>query len=272
MNIHLTARPTHLPVRLTQHEVASWLWPRLRRAFPLALACVLMPGHPHLVTPVDDTHDGWRRFKNVISGLRRSSNPGALIRWEPLPPPDVLGDRPKTRRMSRYVTLNPSRARLVEDPLQWPWSTHRDVMGATVDPWVEAERLAGALGFDPRGFAEDFHRYVSSAPSVCVAGTPPPQPATPTPIALQPLHELLAAAASATRCCPADVRRRGPTRELFLALALRHGWDDSRRLAELCGVAPRTIRWRRRHLSGTGLQVAQLCLGDARLRRWEVDG
>lgn len=34
-----------------------------------------------------------------------------------------------------------------------PWSTHRDVVGAITDPWIDATRLAHALGRPPRRFA-----------------------------------------------------------------------------------------------------------------------
>jgi hypothetical protein len=42
----------------------------------------------------------------------------------------------KLARQVRYIVLNPCRDRIVGDPLSWMWSTQRDVMGATVQPWV----------------------------------------------------------------------------------------------------------------------------------------
>jgi hypothetical protein len=268
--IHLTVRAVCLPVRLTDHEVASWLWPRLRQAFPDALSAVLMPSHPHLMTVSEDVEASWRSFKNVISGLRRSSNPGAQIRWEPLGPADILSDAQKVNRMTRYLALNPCRKGLVDDPLRWPWSTHRDVVGAIADPWVDADRLARVLERRGGDFANELHAYISSDPSVCVTGTPFPRPAQPTSLAEQPLEALAAAAAAATRATPADIQRRSPTQALFVQLAARHGWHDTGRLASLCGISPRTVQRYRGRVDRASLAAADLCLGDERLRVWKV--
>ena len=92
MIIHLTIRATHLPVLLTYHEVAAWLWPRMRRVFPDGLAAILMPTHPHLVIPTANPDESRRRFMGLFKGMRRSDNPGAAIRWETPGAPDVLGD------------------------------------------------------------------------------------------------------------------------------------------------------------------------------------
>ncbi len=270
MIVHLTARARFLPVELTTFEVATWFWARMRRAFPSALAAVLMPNHPHLLTGSDDLRASGCTFQRLLAGLRRSSNPGSAIEWEPVGSPEVVEGPQKNRRMVRYFALNPCRAKLADDPLSWPWSTHRDVMGATADPWVDRRELRRVCGWRASPFANELQRYVSSDPSVCVVGTPPPVPAEPTVIAQQPLVALVDAAAAATRGKPGDIRRQSNTRTLFLRLAMRHGWDDTARLATLCEVDPRTVQ---RHRTGelpAGLAAAELCLGDQRLRRWNV--
>ncbi|MBI4704574.1 MAG: hypothetical protein HY744_26015 [Deltaproteobacteria bacterium] len=266
--IHLTARVYRLPVLLTEHEVASWLWGRLCRGFSAALAAVIMPNHIHLVTAPENPGAALLRLGSIISGLRRSNNPAAPDAWEPAAPPELVPDAKHLRRLVRYLALNPCRARLVDDPLGWPWSTHRDVIGAIAEPWVDAARVAAALGLTARGFAQAHHAYVSAAGSVCVTGTPFPRPAAPSQIAARPLEALVAAAAAASRATPADVGRRSATRALFLQLAGRHGWRDAPRLAELCGASRRAIRWNLGRADGAGLDAAELCLGDERLRRW----
>jgi hypothetical protein len=268
--VHFTVRATHLPVPLTRHAVASWLWPRLRRAFPDALAVVLMPNHPHLVTLSTDVAASRQRFKNVLTGLRRSNNVGSCIRWEPLPPAEEVADSKMANRVVRYVALNPNRAGLVRDPLCWPWSTHRDAIGAIADPWVSPVQLARELGRSSHEFAERFHAYVSSDPSVCVTGTPLPQSALPGAVAEHPLATLIEAAAAATRGVPADIQRRGATRTLFLQLASQHGWRDTAQLAALCRISVRAVHKQRRAAVHAGLPAAQLCLGDPRLRVLEV--
>lgn len=51
--------------------------------------------------------------------------------------------------VARYIVLNPVRAHMVEDALQWPWSSARATAGcALVPPWLETRALLGS--FDPR--------------------------------------------------------------------------------------------------------------------------
>ncbi|MBI4703693.1 MAG: hypothetical protein HY744_21490, partial [Deltaproteobacteria bacterium] len=45
MYVHLTIRVQRLTIALSEHAVASWLWSRLRRTFPAALAAIIMPNH-----------------------------------------------------------------------------------------------------------------------------------------------------------------------------------------------------------------------------------
>lgn len=124
-----------------------------------------MPNHPHVLTP-GDADDARCRLASVLGGLRRSHNPGARIEWQPVSVVGYFDDPVKVARQSRYLHLNPSRAGLVKDPLEWEWSTHRDVLGATTDPWIDAPGLASALERPRDGFERWFHRYVSGDPSV----------------------------------------------------------------------------------------------------------
>lgn len=167
----------------------------------------------------------------------------------------------------RYVALNPSRAKLVQDPLEWTWTTHRDVVGAVAKPWVDPERLAHALGRPKKGFAEWFHRYVSSAPEVSMTGTPLPTLGS-EHFGMHGIARFVAAAAAATRARPRDIRRKGQTRATFIVLASQHGWPSSL-IAELCGVTTRAVR----HQGSRDCDVsaAALCLGDERLCRPYAD-
>lgn len=46
----------------------------------------------------------------------------------------------------RYVDLNPVRARLVDSPAQWAWSSYRAHIGCTPSPaWLATAELHGAL-------------------------------------------------------------------------------------------------------------------------------
>ena len=50
--------------------------------------------------------------------------------------------------VARYIVLNPVRAHMVEDALQWPWSSARATAGAAlVPPWLSTNAILGC--FDP---------------------------------------------------------------------------------------------------------------------------
>ncbi|HZO16950.1 MAG TPA: hypothetical protein VFB62_26920 [Polyangiaceae bacterium] len=261
---HLTVRAYRAPVSLCAHEVASWVWDHLREAFPRALTALLMPNHPHLITPARDGDEARRLLAHVLGGLRRSHNPGAALRCEPVPPPILIKDEQELGRQMRYTVLNPSRAGFVDDPLSWPWSTHRDVVGAIADPWVTGERLGASLG--PRlASAQDIHAYVSGDPSVAIAGTPFPFDDGFTDVSEVPLLWVMQAAASATRGCVDDVRARTHTRRAFVQLAHRAGWRDTGVLAAACNTTTQAVRDHLRQ-APRELGAAALCLSDARLR------
>jgi hypothetical protein len=198
----------------------------------------------------------------IISGLSRSVV-GAGLRWETVPAPEEIGVDKRERHV-RYVTLNPCRARLVCDPLAWPWSTHRDIVGAVIEPWVTAEALAAALGRPAPRFAPRHHAYVSADPTASVVGTPYPQPAGPSALPVYPLGAIAVAAAAAHRGEVADVRKRSRVRATFIDLARECGWRDATLVAQAAALTPTAVRWRWR-MGRPAHPAAWLCLGDVRL-------
>ena len=257
---HIVAKIEAKLLSLCAFEIACWLWARLREAFPLALAACVMPDHPHVVSPLEDPEAARMRLNRVFGHLARRLGVrfvGAAAE------PTLVRDRPKLLRELRYVDLNPPRAGLTDDPLAWLFSTHRDVVGATADPWIDARRLARAVGRPEKDFAEWYHRYVSADPSVRVTGTPMPQPARPSDIPDLPLGRIARAASAATRSRPEAIRVTGPTRRLFVGLAREQGWRNTELLARACACDPRTIQ----RIAEIDLAPARLCLGDARLLR-----
>jgi len=59
--------------------------------------------------------------------------------------------------LARYVVLNPVRARIVNDPGDWPWSSYRAMVGSARRPdWLETDWVLGQ--FSSRR-AEAVHRY-----------------------------------------------------------------------------------------------------------------
>jgi hypothetical protein len=250
-------------------EVAALAWRRLRVAFPLAFAVVLMPEHLHLLAAVADPDAARRRLGAVLSGVARSAAyHGPLPLWAHVPPPEEIPNAKHLRRLVRYVALNPCRPpALCADPLSWLWSTHRDATGAVVDPWVCASRLADALGVRVSGFEAAHHLYVSGDPCVRVEGTPAPAPVAPTDTPAVPLEAIAVAAATALRVPLAPIMTRPAARRLFVQLARHQGWRDARLVGRRCGLEPVQVRYLLRQ-PAAGLAASALCLGDQRLVAW----
>ncbi|ABI55606.1 hypothetical protein Mlg_0251 [Alkalilimnicola ehrlichii MLHE-1] len=57
--------------------------------------------------------------------------------------------------LARYVALNPVRAEMVNDAADWPWRSHRAMLGAVEVPdWLTCDRLRQQiyLGTEPAGY------------------------------------------------------------------------------------------------------------------------
>jgi hypothetical protein len=261
--VHLVAHVRRGGPGFWDLELGNRLWGCLRRAFPDALAVTVMPDHVHVILFVSDVQAAHRRFRFALGGFAWGRGPI----WEPIPPPKILPDVGKLRSDLRYVALNPCRRHYVADPLEWPWSTHRDLMGCAVDPWIQPERLAPLVRQRVVGFRESWHGYVSRDRDVRPEGTPAPElvPACETPAFS--LDEIRRASVSARRCAPGDAGRQGATRDLFLALSRHQGWTSRSAVAVACGASTRTVR-RARPVKTETLEAARRCLGDPRLVRW----
>ncbi len=263
---HWTARANTPYQPFNQFAEASPVWNSLRTLFPGALGAVLMPNHFHLILPASLRLEAASKIAGLLSSV--SKRQGIAQLWQPRVEPTVVPDVRHLKRQVRYVALNPCRSDLCSDPLEWIWSTYRDVAGATVHPWVKAETLASVLGERQRDFRVRFHAYVSGDPSVAVEGTAPPEKAKLYLLPHYAIGEILIAAAAASRVPIKEVsQNRSAARALFVHLAHRHGWTDSAVLAKVCDTSPRTIRYvLERKPDYLALEAADLCLGDTRLR------
>lgn len=230
------------------------------------LAAVLMPNHLHLILPKNEDNDtDFRKLTGLLGAISRRSKVRKL--WQSIPLPADIPDKFHLRRQVRYVALNPCRKGLCKDPLEWYWSTYREVMGATVERRESAGRMACALGESSKRFEVRFHSYVSADPSVQVSGTPPPTPAVSKIWAEESIGEILAASAGALRMSPSEVQKQGVLRSLFIHLACRHGWRQPSLLSRICGITPRAVHLILNRPVPRGIEAAELCLGDCRLRR-----
>jgi hypothetical protein len=261
---HLVAHAVRKARPFAEPEPAWWLWRRLRHAFPSAIAACLMPDHVHIVVNRrgHGGSEGSVRLAKVLSGQTRRLRVPHL--WEPVEGAPIR-DREKLLRQVRYVHLNPCRARLVDDPLRWPWSTHRGAIGAEHDAWVTASRLCRVFEGAEAGFAEWFHNYVSSDPAVAVTGTTFPMLAGRRDVPSIPLDTILAASVAATPW-ERPTGFRTVRLRLAISLAWHQGWRDCRLVAHAVGASVDGTRRLAKQHDGALLRSGQLCLGDRRLR------
>lgn len=264
--LHMCAKAAPSSKPLTHASVAPALWELLEKAFPAASAAVLMTLHLHVNSPFESFDEGRRTLAAMLSGTTRSKELGRLLTWEPSPAPQIVTTPQIHRRTDRYIILNPNRAGLVDDPLLWPWSTHRDVVGAVARPWVEPSYLARLHQEEAHGFASRWHRYATRADGVSAAASSPLiRPAS--QLQSTSLVSLVSATLAATRSGVGALRTKSKARAIFLSLAQRHGLVDGTVLRLVCGVSPTTISRHRRRPPPDGLAAAELCLAEPRLRR-----
>lgn len=65
--------------------------------------------------------------------------------------------------LARYVVLNPVRAGLVADPLDWQWSSYRSVLGRQLPPsWLDSDWVLGQFASE-RGMAIELYRQFVTA-------------------------------------------------------------------------------------------------------------
>ncbi len=256
--MHIVARALPGQRPLEAADEARWMMRRLRCAWPAAVAACVMPNHVHLLIEAARARAERVRLARIVAAFGRRFERGRL--WEPVPDPVRVPDQRHLQRTVRYVLLNPCRARLVSDPLCWPLSTLRGVIGAEFDPWVRASRLAEAVGAR-RSFAQWVYAYVAEDPDVVRTARCFPSPAGESDIPRVPLAEIVSAARAATPWSATPVRRHA-----FVLLAWAQGWRDVALLASAAGVSRRQVQRLVHEPNSELLAAAALCLGDVRLR------
>ncbi len=68
--------------------------------------------------------------------------------------------------LTRYIHLNPVRAKLVKHPAQYPWSSYRAYLGATRSPaWLETEATLSCFGPTVQAARAAYRRFVEDEPA-----------------------------------------------------------------------------------------------------------
>lgn len=260
---HWVARATTPYEPFKNFDSARWFWRRMTSVFPEILSAVLMPNHLHVILP--GHVNGTRKMGGLLSAMSVHCKIKNL--WQAHSEPTDIPDIHHLRRQIRYIALNPCRKKLCHDPLEWYWSTYRDTLGATIESAPLAQRLAPILQDSDHQFEVRFHHYISSDPSVHVAGTAFPKASIPKTFPEQSIGEILCAASASLRMRPHAVQERGPLRSVFIHLAYRQGWRRPSVLAQICKMTPDGVHRILRQNCPERITAAELCLGDGRLRR-----
>jgi putative transposase len=137
-------------------EVVAWFgW--------LVHAYCLMPNHFHLLleTPEPNLSAGMHRlnFLSAQSFNRRHDVDGHLFQGR-FHSPLVTSDEHLVE-LSRYVALNPVRAGLVRDPVDWRWSSYRATAGlVSRPPFLTLDLVLGYFASDPEAASRAYREYV----------------------------------------------------------------------------------------------------------------
>jgi hypothetical protein len=179
---HLVATTRGGDASLWEPERALWLWGRLRRV-PGVLVSETMPDHVHVLAR-----------PGAAEVLRRGLIGFTVrfgVRFDMLPP-QPANSPAIAMRMARYILFNGVRSGHVDDPFELPWSTLRDLVGATYPIWTPAPMLARVLQVPPAHLVPALLNLADYQVEI-----PCPQPIT-----VASLDALRAAAASTLRHPP----------------------------------------------------------------------
>ena len=129
-------------------------------------AYCLMPNHFHLMieTPEADISAGMHRLNGAYAQWfnRRHGFDGHLFqsRFHSV----SLESNWHLLELSRYIVLNPVRARLCRQPAEWRWSSYRAYMALVPNPeFLSVDWLLAQFGRDPETARTAFRRFVGDA-------------------------------------------------------------------------------------------------------------
>jgi len=249
--VHQVARAASGTLLFTTSEEGVALWGFIVSQVPGLVALCVMPDHVHLVVR-SDAREALGRAMRAYARWRNCRRGQAGPVWQRQPGARLLVDGQKVRRAVRYVHLNPCRARIVRDPLEWPLSTHRDALGLVLAPARPRHGDPGA-----------FHRYVSADPTVDVGGSPLPVPGQPPPAGPGGLLTIRDAVSAVARCPVSEFGRRGPARTLLTRCLRLWSTEPVARIAEQLGMHPSSVR-RVAATPDSATRVVAKVLGDHR--------
>jgi putative transposase len=129
----------------------------------LCHAYCLMNNHYHLIieTPDGNLSQGMRQLNGVYTQLfnKRHNRVGHIFqgRYKAI----LIQKESHLLEVSRYVVLNPVRAKAVKDPEEWKWSSYRGTAGKEKPhPCLTEDRILGQFGSKRRQSEKKYREFV----------------------------------------------------------------------------------------------------------------
>lgn len=127
------------------------------------LAYCLMTNHYHLLihTLEPNLSIGMRDVNGVYSQQfnRRHRRVGHVLQGRYTA--HLVDEDSYLKEVARYVVLNPVRARMVEGPRQYRWSSYRDTIGLRQSPdWLAVDTLLGTFGTRRQAAIQEYREFV----------------------------------------------------------------------------------------------------------------
>ena len=229
-------------------------------ACPELLAFCLMGTHLHLVVELatfDLARECIERMSNALDATAEERGVAHLA----VPHMQTLEDDHAVLRYVAYAHNNPVKARMVEDPLAWPFSSHRDVYGLRFAEWFSPARILSRL--DEKLDLRWLHRKAEGRP---------PVPSLDEPVLEKhPVEDMaiMARAVASVFGISQDelgdaTDRAFEARSCLVSVARWHGWRAPS-IARFLKKSPRQIR-RLARVDTPPVRAVLATLRDARLR------
>jgi putative transposase len=139
----------------------------------------------------------------------------------------LITDTSYLLQATRYIHLNPVEARMVTDPAEYPWTSHRHYLGASAPGWLCVDQVLGRFGRSRRQAVAEYLAYLGAPASECPVGKwvdgaphmPADSPAVPKSTGIRPaprlgLEALLTEIAGRYDVPPAEIRSPKRNRSL----------------------------------------------------------
>ena len=238
-------------------------------ACPELIAFCLMGTHAHLVVEVETlalAHESIRRMSNALDATAEKRGVAHLA----MPHMQTLEDDHAVLRYVAYAHNNPVKARMVEDPLAWPFSSHRDVFGLRCADWFSPAGILSRL--DQKLDGRWLHRKAEGRPPVPVLDAPVLQKHPVEDMAI--MARAVASVFGISEDELADRTDRAfEARSCLVSVARWHGWHAAS-IARFLEKSPRQVQRLGRD-DTPSVRAALATLRDPRLRPtgrawWEI--